>query len=113
LLFVRSFVSSSIVAFLTHLFFVSSFLTPLRELRKVREQVQEDKRRAERALMNHVTKDGDHTREKIDKLTEMVAAMTPQKKKSVPTEVSVATAASSVPSIHHRPSKDDNSWIKN
>ena len=111
MLFVRSFVSSSIVAFLTHLFFVSSFLTPLRELRKVREQVQEDKRRAERALMNHVTKDGDHTREKIDILTDMVAAMTP--KKSVPTEVSVATAASSVPSIHHRPSKNDKSWIKN
>ena len=35
-------------------------------------------------------------------IEEFRAAMTPQKKSSVPTDVTVATAASSVPSIHYR-----------
>lgn len=82
------------------------YLTTQNETSKVRQQLllqrdAESKKRDEQYAAESKQRD-EENRERMDRLTEIVAAMTPQKKSSVPTDVTVATAASSVPSINYR-----------
>lgn len=76
------------------------------------QQAAESKKRDEEAEKRAEKRNEDLLRSnkklerKVDGLNGLIeefrAAMTPQKKLSVPTDVTVATAASSVPSIHYR-----------
>lgn len=46
----------------------------------------------------------------VDIMFDMLKAMTPQKKSSVPTDITVATAASTVPDINYRVPDGKGGW---